>query len=104
MSRILRKGLLSLVVFGLTAIWLAPGTDRAQGEAPDPPVPKVIRPACTDNVCGGCDGRCHDPAAQEYDHLTVRRNGHCTCTPRKGRALDQAIRQAYERWAEKSGR
>ena len=76
--------------------------DDARGQAPAPP--KVIRPACTDNVCGGCDGRCHDPAGVEYDHLTVRRDGHCSCTPRPGGDLDRATREAYHRWTEKVSR
>lgn len=67
-------------------------------------LPKVVRVACTDHVCGGCDGKCHDPAGVQYDHVTVRREGHCTCTPRQGGDLDRAIREAYRLWTSQAAR
>lgn len=89
----------SLVV--LTFLLLPPHqVGEVKGQATS--VPKVLRPACTDNVCGGCDGRCHDPAGVAYDHLSVHREGHCACTPRPGGELDRALRDAYRRWTEQA--
>ncbi|MFQ5793324.1 MAG: hypothetical protein ACE5JI_22870 [Acidobacteriota bacterium] len=95
MKRFQRMSFFALATLALIWTLGPPGLDAVQGRPP----PKVIRPACTDNVCGGCDGLCHDPEGREYDHLTVRKNGHCSCTPRKGGELDAAIREAYDRWA-----
>ena len=87
-------------LLGLTAFLLLPLRQAGEVEGQALSVPKVLRPACTDNVCGGCDGRCHDPAGVAYDHLSVHRDGHCACTPRPGGELDRTLRDAYRRWTE----
>lgn len=102
MTRLLRTSLVAFLSLGAILLFAPNVLEKAQGQT-TPPI-KVVRPACTDNVCGGCDGRCHDPAGVEYDHLTVRKNGRCCCTPRKGGDLDRAVREAYDRWAGKAGR
>jgi hypothetical protein len=92
----------ALAVLGIAVAALGYGLGRSAQEPA--PVPEVEQPACTDNVCGGCDGRCHDPDGRQVDHLTVRRDGHCTCTPRPGGELDRKLRAAYQRWVERARR
>jgi hypothetical protein len=96
MNRTLRATLFTLLGLAIVSLWLPQILDN--GQARTATALKVVRVACTDNVCGGCDGRCHDREGVQYDHVTVRKNGHCTCTPRKGGELDRVLRDAYNRW------
>ncbi len=96
MNRMLRTSLLVLLGTTVTSFSIPYVLDS--GHARTATALKVVRVACTDNVCGGCDGRCHDREGVQYDHLTVRKNGHCSCAPKKGGELDRVTREAYSRW------
>jgi hypothetical protein len=96
--RLFLLGSLSLLIL------LLPHHRAAEVEGQASAVPKVLRAACTDNVCGGCDSRCHDPNGVIYDHLSVHKDGHCACTPRPGGDLDRALQEAYRRWTEQVSR
>ena len=102
MNRILRTSL--LVLLGTVVVSLLIPHVLDTGRARTATALKVVRVACTDNVCGGCDGRCHDREGVQYDHLTVRKNGHCSCTPKKGSELDRVTRDAYNRWVGSNAR
>ena len=96
MNRMLRTTL--LVLLGTVFVALVIPQVLDSGRARSATALKVVRVACTDNLCGGCDGRCHDREGVQYDHVTVRKNGHCSCTPKKGGELDRVTRDAYRRW------
>ena len=96
MNRMLRTAVFVLVGSTLVSLMIPHILDS--GRARTATALKVVRVACTDNVCGACDGLCHDRERVQYDHVTVRKNGHCSCTPKKGGELDRVTREAYRRW------
>ena len=104
MKGYLRVGLALCFVLAMILFCALFGLAGIREQARPTPTLSVVRPVCTDNVCGGCDGLCHDAAGVENDHVSVRKNGHCACTPRPGGGLDRAIREAYQRWTREARR